>query len=157
VTIARANSTNDWLFVRDLGRRAAGASVSPMRGDARVAGDALMLLIDRVAEHDHSVLIARVHEGPHNPGTRVGFAIVTYSLPDEISLQRQAFVAYMAVEPRFQRQGIGRALIAAVEDEAKARGIGHVSLMVTEANTQARALYYAMGFTAERRLLTKGL
>ena len=63
----------------------------------------------------------------------------------------------MAVEPAWQRRGIGRLLLANIEDEARKRGLPYLSLMVTEDNVAARELYAASGFSTERRLMTKAL
>ena len=80
-----------------------------------------------------------------------------YDLPDEVTLTEQAFIGYMAVEPAWQRRGIGRMLLAYIETEARERGLPYLSLMVTEENAPARALYAAAGFATERRMLTKAL
>ncbi len=76
-------------------------------------------------------------------------------LPDDVTGDVQAFVAYMAVEPELRGRGIGAALLAAAEDEARKRGLSYIALMVTEENRAARDLYERAGYVTERRLLCK--
>jgi ribosomal protein S18 acetylase RimI-like enzyme len=76
-------------------------------------------------------------------------------LPDEVTLEPQAFIAYMAVEPHARRQGVAAALLAGAEAAARERGRTHVALMVTEENDAARELYAQAGYFTERRLLCK--
>lgn len=52
----------------------------------------------------------------------------------------------LAVMPRFQRRGIGRALLAEAEARARAKGCCRVTLEVREDNQPARELYQSQGF-----------
>ena len=52
----------------------------------------------------------------------------------------------IAVSPRFQRRGVGRALLAAVEAEARARGCCKITLEVLENNEGAVQAYLKAGF-----------
>ncbi len=52
----------------------------------------------------------------------------------------------IAVSPRFQRRGIGRALLDAVENEARARGCCKITLEVLEGNAGATQAYLQAGF-----------
>ena len=54
----------------------------------------------------------------------------------------------IAVSPRFQRLGVGSALLAAVEAEARARGCCKITLEVLEGNTGAIRAYAKVGFEA---------
>lgn len=47
-------------------------------------------------------------------------------------------------------QGVGSALIAAVEDEARARGYTQLRLDVVDTNWRAKALYERLGFTVAK-------
>jgi ribosomal protein S18 acetylase RimI-like enzyme len=148
----RRGDREDREFIRDLGRRSATTSVSA----ARVAGtdevlEAFDRLVDFVYSRRHDVLIAE------RDGERLGFLLLLYDIPDEVTLTDQAFVAYTAVEPAARGGGIGRALIDSVDSYARAAGLRYVSLMVTEDNAPARTLYDHAGFLTERRMMTKVL
>jgi ribosomal protein S18 acetylase RimI-like enzyme len=148
----RRGDRGDHDFVRDLGRRSATSSVSAVRA-ARM--DDVLEAFDRLTEfvygRRHDVLIAEEN------GERVGFLLLLYDIPDEVTLTGQAFVAYTAVEPFARNRGVGRALIDAVDAYARGAGLRYVSLMVTEDNAPARTLYDRAGFATERRMLTKVL
>ena len=148
----RRGDRDDRDFVRDLGRRTATSSISAVR----VAKyDDVLDSIDRLADfvfgRRHDALIAELG------GERVGFLLLLYDMPDEVTLTQQAFIAYTAVEPHARGAGVGRALLAAAEAHARANGLGYLSLMVTEDNAPARALYDGSGFATERRMMTKPL
>jgi len=148
----RRGDAGDRDFVRDLGRRSATTSVSAVRV-ARY--DDVLESFDRLTDfvygRRHDVLIAEEH------GERVGFLLLLYDIPDEVTLAEQAFVAYTAVEPSARGRGVGRALIDAVDDCAREHGLRYVCLMVTDENAPARALYEHAGFITERRMMTKPL
>jgi ribosomal protein S18 acetylase RimI-like enzyme len=152
-TIAiRRGTASDRAFVVDLGRRVSPTSVSSLRTALPpLVEGAYERLVEYVLAREHDVLIAE------SGGEVVGFALLIYDLPDEITLTEQTFIAYMAVEPAAQRQGIGGALLESIEDHARRRGLPYLSLMVTEENAAARELYAAAGFTTERRMMTKAL
>lgn len=147
-----ARAQYDRAFVEDLGRRCAMASVSRLRKapEAVVAG-AYDRLVEIVEGQSHVTFIAQ--EGDR----RVGFLLMLDDLPDEVTALPQAFIAYMAVEPKFRGCGAGRALLAAAEGAARERGLPHLTLMVTEENDAARRLYERDGFQTERRLMCKTL
>jgi len=70
----------------------------------------------------------------------------------------------LAVLPTARGQGIGRALLAAVEERARERGCGKLTLEVLDDNHRARTLYasfgfadYALGSPGATRFLTKTL
>lgn len=147
-----AQASADRAFVKALGRRCVMSSVGSLRpDDATKAREAFDRLCEIVASQSHVTLIARRDD------ERVGFLLLLDELPDEVTLQPQAFVAYMAVEPRARRAGVGTALIAAAENEARRRGLPYIALMVTEENAAARDLYERGGYQTERRLLCKRL
>ena len=54
----------------------------------------------------------------------------------------------LAVLPKFQCRGVGKALMAAVEAEATRRGCCKLTLEVLEHNTHARKLYEQAGFVS---------
>jgi ribosomal protein S18 acetylase RimI-like enzyme len=151
VTVRRGDDA-DREFVHDLGRRTVTSSVSAVR-IARY--DDVVYSMERLADYvfgrRHAALIAE------RDGERVGFLLLLFDMPDEVTLTQQAFVAYTAVEPHARGLGVGRALLVAAELHARAEGLRYVSLMVTEDNTPARALYDGAGFVTERRMMTKAL
>jgi ribosomal protein S18 acetylase RimI-like enzyme len=55
----------------------------------------------------------------------------------------------LAVAPRCQGRGLGRALVAAAVDAARARGARKLTLRVLGPNAAARALYESCGFVVE--------
>src|SRR6202011_2262251 len=105
-------------------------------------------LAEVVVKRKHDVLIAEEN------GERVGFLLLLYDVPDEVTLTDQAFVAYAAVEPHARGRGAGRAMFAAADEYARAAGLRYVSLMVTEDNAPARTLYEHAGYATERRMMT---
>lgn len=146
----RRGERSDRAFVLELGTRVAATSVSSLRAALLpLVESAFRTLAEYVWSRDHDTLIAELDGKP------AGFVLVVHDLPDEVSLTDQVFIAYMAVLPEFQRRGVGRMLLGAVDRLAKERGVDYVSLMVTEENAPALGLYAAGGFTTERRMLTK--
>ena len=148
----RRGTVRDRDFVVDLGRRVSVTSVSSLRiALPPLVEGAYERLVEYVLAREHDILVADVD------GVPTGFALIIYDLPDEITLSEQTFIAYMAVEPAWQRRGIARILLANIEDQARRHGLPYLSLMVTEDNAAARALYEAFGFSTERRMMTKPL
>lgn len=75
------------------------------------------------------------------PARVVGY-ICRWIVGDEVSILN------VAVDPEFQRRGLGRALVNLVLDEARIRRATQVLLEVREKNDAARLLYTSLGFTA---------
>jgi ribosomal-protein-alanine N-acetyltransferase len=69
----------------------------------------------------------------------VGFAVLWFAA-DEAEL------GDLAVDPGYQRRGIGRLLLEASIETARARGSRTLYLEVRESNAAARALYESRGF-----------
>lgn len=151
-TVLRMGSAADRAFVAELGSKTLRDSVAPFRtADDAMLGTSFDRLLDFVWQQSHVLLLA-VHAG-----RPVAFLILLDNLPDEVTLTPQAFVAYMAVDPRHRRQGIGTALLRRAENMARERGLSYLALMVTEQNEAARHTYEAAGYLTERRLLCKPL
>jgi ribosomal protein S18 acetylase RimI-like enzyme len=55
----------------------------------------------------------------------------------------------LAVDPAFQRRGVGRALMDAAASEARARGARRITLRVLAPNEAARSLYERCGYVVE--------
>jgi ribosomal protein S18 acetylase RimI-like enzyme len=152
LAVRRGDGPEDRLFVWDLGRRSAESSVSEVRpGRLEDVVVAFERLLDFVYRRQHEVLIAELDGEP------VGFLLLTFDIPDEVTLTDQAFVAYTAVEPHARRRGAARALLEEAERRGRAAGRAFISLMVTEDNLAARALYETSAFVTERRMMTKPL
>ncbi len=152
-TIAiRRGGVRDRSFILDLGRRSLETSVPEHRDPApNAVEESYERLLEFAYERPHVLLIAESALEP------LGFILVLDGMPDEVTLEPQSFVAYMAVEPSARRRGVAAALLAAAEADARARGRSHVAMMVTEENAAARQLYAQAGYYTERRLLCKKL
>ena len=59
------------------------------------------------------------------------------------------FIRELVVGRAFQRRGVGRALVAAVEAAARLSGTEEIALFVDQSNTEAHAFYEALGLTAQ--------
>lgn len=58
-------------------------------------------------------------------------------------------VAGLAVDPKHQRQGVGRKLMEAAIRESERRGARRLTLRVLEPNKRAQQLYESLGFEVE--------
>jgi ribosomal-protein-alanine N-acetyltransferase len=72
-------------------------------------------------------------------GRLVGFAIMYFG-------EDHAHLSLLAVRPRHQRAGIGRALMNWLEESALVAGIGTIRLELRTANQAARRFYERLGF-----------
>jgi ribosomal protein S18 acetylase RimI-like enzyme len=154
VEVRRGHGIDDRAFVTDLGRRVVETSISAIRpATTALVEVAFDRLVAFIYARQHELLIAE-RDGT---GERLGFILLLRDMPDEVTNLEQGFVAYMAVEPAAQRQGVGTALLRAAEDLSRAFGLPALSLMVTEDNVAARELYARAGFLTERRMMTKPL
>ncbi|WP_227353455.1 GNAT family N-acetyltransferase [Haladaptatus salinisoli] len=75
-------------------------------------------------------------------GRPVGYVLAT--------LGDDAYVAELAVEPAYRREGRATELLQIVVSAARERGYDGVSLTVHEENDAARALYDSLGFELRR-------
>ena len=148
----RQGRLDDRAFVEDLGKRTILDSVAAFRFvNEPLAALSYERLLRFSYDQSHVLLIAE------HGGRRAGFVLLLDTLPDEVTMLPQGFVAYMAVEPDLRRLGVAAGLLEAAEDEARRRGLPYMGLMVTEDNAAARALYDRAGYLTERRLLCKRL
>jgi ribosomal protein S18 acetylase RimI-like enzyme len=146
----RAGTDDDRPWMIDLARRTVASSVSPIRrpapGGAEAAVEKLLTMTFKLGTESAVV---------ENSLERLGFGIWTYSVPDEISGEPQAFGIYVAVEPHAQRGGLAKLMFGYAEERVKARGLPYFQFAVTEDNVGARELYAALGYQTERRILCK--
>jgi hypothetical protein len=56
---------------------------------------------------------------------------------------------YLSVDPRLQRQGLGRTMVEACEAWARAHGVPKIQLIVRTGNLGAASFYEALGFKRE--------
>ncbi len=114
------------------------ASTQDVDTTRRRAADGLCLVADSAG-----VVVGTVTAcGPYDErevGTRT--EVPWYRDPDIAHLQQ------FGVEPAYQRQGIGRRLVAAGERWAQERGFGSVALDTAEPATELIAMYRRMGYT----------
>jgi len=90
---------------------------------------------------------------------------VVYVLPGEEGLQgvlvmmpqdKSMFVENIAVDPRFQGQGLGHILMAFVEQQARAGQLNEIRLYTNELMTENFPFYYKLGFEEEGRYTQDG-
>src|SRR5579872_5341061 len=85
---------------------------------------------------------------------------VVYVLPGEEGMcgvlvmmpqDKSMFVENIAVDPRFQGQGLGHTLMAFVEQQARAKQLNEISLYTNEVMTENFPFYHKLGFEEEGR------
>jgi ribosomal protein S18 acetylase RimI-like enzyme len=152
-TRVRLARSDDVEFIDALGLQTALDTVSAVRNLSQlVAREAYRRLVSFCRERSGTVTFIGEHDSQ-----RAGFLILVTDLPDDVSQEPQAFVAYVAVVPEHRREGVGRALLRAAVAEGLRRNLPHVSLMVSADNPSAQALYESEGFVPERTLMTRAL
>jgi 8-oxo-dGTP diphosphatase len=93
---------------------------------------------DRLREKlGFDVLVAEVN------GVMVGYLVLSF-IPALSGLR--AWIDDVAVEPAFQRQGVGAALVEAAIQQASRRGASYLFVYTSRGNTGAREFYRACGF-----------
>ena len=110
------------------------------RGPAREKDDVLGLIADK----EVGLFVAEA------AGVVVGFVNVSVCESPPIPIfvpRRYAVVANLVVDPRFQRAGIGRALMEHVHRWAAVQGASEVELTVYSFNETALTFYEGLGYT----------
>lgn len=70
----------------------------------------------------------------------------------------RGWIYYVASDPEYRNQGIGRSMVAAAEQWLKDKGVAKVMLLVRETNTQVVDFYKHIGFeTIPRVIMQKWL
>jgi len=92
-----------------------------------------------ISDKDTMVLIGSIE------GTVTGFAIMKFR--DE-----ESHLFLIAVAPRFQRTGVGGALLTWLEKSCRTAGIRHVRVEMRESNNPARQFYEHLGFRFVRKI-----
>ena len=93
--------------------------------------------LTRAIDGPASTVLAALDE----PSTLLGTAMVGHD-------GHRGWVYYLAVQPRSQSQGIGRALMQACENWVQRQGVPKIQLMVRSANADVISFYAALGYTA---------
>jgi ribosomal protein S18 acetylase RimI-like enzyme len=65
----------------------------------------------------------------------------------------RGWLYYLAVDPKLQREGVGRRMTKAAEDWLRGRGVAKVMLMVRAENEAVRAFYAASGYEEQERVI----
>ncbi len=73
-----------------------------------------------------------------------------------MSRGRELFVENIAVDPRFQGQGLGRALMAFAEQQAEKDQLDEIRLYTNELMTENLRFYHQLGFEEEGRYVQDG-
>lgn len=109
-------------------------------GNVPLSADVKRRLIPALRQHAQALVLLAFQDGQPAGIATCFFGFSTFHARPLLNVHD------LAVMPAFQRRGIGRALLAAVEGEAAARGCCKLTLEVREDNTVARALYRQHGF-----------
>jgi ribosomal protein S18 acetylase RimI-like enzyme len=89
--------------------------------------------------------------GVHEDGKLVGSVMVGHD-------GHRGWIYYVAADPNYGKQGIGRRMTAAAEQWLKDRKVAKVMLLVRETNTQVVGFYKRLGFeTIPRVIMQKWL
>jgi len=113
---------------------------APVGGGQPLAPDVRERLIPMLREHPTSlVLLAFVDDEP------VGVAVCFFGL-SSFRARPLLNIHDLAVLPQYHGQGVGHALLAAVEERARRKGCCKLTLEVLDGNTRARELYRRFGF-----------
>lgn len=86
---------------------------------------------------------------------------VDHGMPAEYDITVEAregeyYLDSIAVDERYQGQGIAKALIAAFEQKGRETGYDKVSLIVEPSNIRAQALYRKMNYAEEGSIMVSG-
>ena len=144
---------DDSSFIELLGLATALDTVSPVRAISRHAAEAAFHRLLAFC-NDRPGTVSLIAERADMPA---GFLIMLTDMPDEVTQERQAFVAYVAVRESDRRHGVGRALVHAAMEEGRRRKLPYISLMVSADNATAQALYASEHFMQERILMGRPL
>ena len=87
----------------------------------------------------------------------VGYVVVYFNTyPKEyFQFNKRAFIGSIGVDKSYQRQGVGKALLKAVEDRAKKRHISVVEIDYYTFNRSAEALYTHCGYVPKKMYVGK--
>ena len=64
----------------------------------------------------------------------------------------RGYFGMLSIDPRFQRRGLGRSVVAAVESSFRARGCRAVDIQIVNLRTELRPFYERQGYVASGTL-----
>lgn len=85
--------------------------------------------------------------GAFNGNTLVGAVIGSYDQ------RRKGWINRLAVNPEYQRQGIGRLLITSMEKVLKEKGVSLVCALIEEGSNESMRLFEKLGYVYEKSIL----
>ena len=106
---------------------------------------------ESIADKDILVLKAQIE------GVVVGYVIVYFNTyPSKyFCFNKRAFIGSIGVDKNYKRQGVGKALLKAVENRVKKRNIYVVEVDYYSFNTAAEVLYKCCGYKEKKRYMEK--
>lgn len=133
-------------------------ALDPFGGEAALPRDVQARLVDGLRAHPTTLVLLAIADG-----RPIGVAVCFFGF-STFQARPLLNVHDLAVLESHRGQGVGRALLAAVEVRARARGCCKITLEVLENNTRARSLYASCGIldvggagAASTRFLAKAL
>lgn len=121
----------------------AGYAGSPTGGGTPLSEDVRARLVPELRRQGHRLVLLAEADGE-----MVGIAVCFRGF-STFHARPLLNIHDLAVRPDYQRQGVGRRLLAEVEQRARQLGCCRVTLEVLASNTVARRLYRSLGFRGE--------
>lgn len=141
----RAATVDDEPFLLGLTARLAAFPVPDWRTADEIAKADHPILLEALRRPTPQTLLL-IAEGPE--GSPAGYVFARTGT-DYFSNQPHAHIEVLAVEPRFEGQGLGRALLEQAETWADRQGYGQITLNVFARNERARQVYEHLGYQPE--------
>ena len=87
----------------------------------------------------------------------VGYVVVYFNTypAKYFQFNKRAFIGSIGIDPSYQRCGLAKALLNAVEIQAKKRKISVIEVDYYSFNTSAASLYKHCGYTEKKRYMRK--
>jgi ribosomal protein S18 acetylase RimI-like enzyme len=103
--------------------------------------------------NDPAADIAFARRGPNSDilvGRRADKLVATVLVGHD---GHRGWIYYVAVDSDAQGSGLGRAIMSAAEDWLRAHGVLKVQLMVRPDNSKVQAIYEALGYGEQKRII----
>jgi ribosomal protein S18 acetylase RimI-like enzyme len=85
--------------------------------------------------------------GAFQGDTLVGAVIGSYDQ------RRKGWINRLAVDPKYQRQGIGQLLITSMEKILKEKGVSLICALIEEGSNESMRLFEKLGYVSEKSIL----